>query len=84
MTKNLKIFYTNLDSLLLISDVDQETKCAPMTVYEKIYGQQSFLLCSKLIGVDGKVQKFLTCLNDFKTKFITDSLNEIFEKDLIL
>jgi len=84
MTKNLKILYTNLDSLLMISEADQEQKCAPMTVYEKIYGQQSFLLCSKLIIVDGKVAKFLQCLNDFKTKFITDSLNAVFAKDLIL
>mmetsp|Transcript_8176 Transcript_8176/g.11322 ORF Transcript_8176/g.11322 Transcript_8176/m.11322 type:complete len:101 (-) Transcript_8176:1651-1953(-) len=37
-----------------------------------------------MIVVDGKVAKFLQCLNDFKTRFITDSLNEVFSKDLIL
>ena len=30
-----------------------------MCVYEKIYGQQSFLLCSKMIIVDNKVGNFL-------------------------
>ena len=55
-----------------------------MTVYDKIYGQQSFLLCSKMIIVDGKVTKFLQCLHDFKIKFVNDSLNEVLEKDLIM
>lgn len=55
-----------------------------MTVYEKIYGQQSFLLCSKMIIVDGKVAKLLQCLHDFKIKFVQESLNEVLQKDLIL
>ena len=84
LTKNLKILYTNLDSLLMISEDDQEKKCAPMTVYEKIYGQQSFLLCSKMIIVDGKTSKFLNCLADFKKTFVEASLNEVFSKDLIM
>ena len=55
-----------------------------MTVYEKIYGQQSFLLCSKMIIVDGKTSKFLNCLADFKKTFVEASLNEVFSKDLIM
>jgi hypothetical protein len=39
LTKNLKILYSNLDSLLLIDENDVREKSAPMTVYEKIYGQ---------------------------------------------
>lgn len=54
----------------MIDEIDQEKKCAPMVVYEKIYGQQSFLLCSKMIVVDGKVANFLQCLADFKKKFV--------------
>jgi len=47
-----------------------------MVVYEKIYGQQSLLTCSKMIIVDGKVAKFLQCLGDFKKNFVQNSLNE--------
>ena len=55
MTKNLKMLYMNLDSLLLMGgsgDEDEGKKYSEMTVYDKIYGQQSFLLCSKMIIVD--------------------------------
>lgn len=66
LTKNLKILYSNLDSLLLIDQKDVKQLSAPMTVYEKIYGQQSFLLCSKMIINDSKISKYLQCLGDFK------------------
>lgn len=39
LTKNLKIQYSNLDQLLMIRESDKKKKCAPMTVYEKLYGQ---------------------------------------------
>ena len=41
MTKNLKMLYMNLDSLLLIGDTgdeDERKKYSEMTVYDKIYG----------------------------------------------
>ena len=73
MTKNLKLLYMNLDSLLLMGDsADEEEgkKYSEMTVYDKIYGQQSFLLCSKMIIVDQKVHKFLQCLGEYKFNYV--------------
>ena len=55
MTKNLRLLYMNLDSLLMMGDsgdTEEGKKYSQMTVYDKIYGQQSFLTCSKLIIVD--------------------------------
>ena len=84
LTKNLKIQYSNLDQLLMIRESDKKKKCAPMTVYEKLYGQQSFLLCSKMIIVDAKITKFLQCLAEFKINFVQSCLNQVFEKDLVM
>ena len=41
MTKNLKLLYLNLDSLLLMgdsADEEEKQKYSEMTVYDKIYG----------------------------------------------
>ena len=41
MTKNLKLLYMNLDSLLMMGDsgdTEEGKKYSPMTVYDKIYG----------------------------------------------
>jgi len=41
MTKNLKMLYMNMDSLLLMGDSSDEKeaeKYSEMTVYDKIYG----------------------------------------------
>ena len=77
----------NLDSLLMMGDsgdAEEGKKYSPMTVYDKIYGQQSFLTCSKLIIVDQKVHKFLQCLGEYKFNFVQQNLDEVFKKDLIL
>ena len=87
MTKNLKLLYLNLDSLLLIGDSNDEDeikKYSELTVYDKIYGQQSFLLCSKMIIVDQKVHKFLQCLGEYKYNYVQQNLDAVFQKDLIL
>ena len=42
MTKNLKLLYMNLDSLLMMGDSgdsEEGKKYSQMTVYDKIYGQ---------------------------------------------
>ena len=45
LTKNLKFCYVNVDSLIWDNNFERHK----MKTYDKIYGQQSFIVCSKLI-----------------------------------
>jgi len=56
LTKNLKFCYVNVDSLLW--DSSENLDKHKMIIYDKIYGQQSFIVCSKLIPIT-KNQAFL-------------------------
>jgi hypothetical protein len=49
LTKNLKMFYLNMDQYLIMKEQDKDSELSKLTVYDKIYGQQSFLACSKMI-----------------------------------
>jgi len=75
LTKNLKLLYLNIDSLLVVPDA----KTTPglnsqvgkkMTVFDKIYGQQSFIICSKLIPTTSKQNNFLLCLSEFRLTYV--------------
>lgn len=54
LTKNLKMFYLNLDQYLIMKEQDKDSELTKLTVYDKIYGQQSFLMCSKMIPLTQK------------------------------
>ena len=70
MTKNLKMLYYNLDSFVGVYKKELDKEKLPMAIYEKIYGQQSFIMCSEIIVVDSKSASFLACLKEFKLNFV--------------
>jgi hypothetical protein len=49
-----------------------------MTVYDKIYGQQSFLTCSKMIPLSQKQKLIVACLNEFRMTYVQKQLNAVF------
>jgi hypothetical protein len=55
-----------------------------MTVFDKIYGQQSFIVASKLIAVGNKIAPYLQCLSEFRMSYVQEKLNEVFKSDQIL
>lgn len=70
MTKNLKMYYLNLDQFLLFQEQDKDSDFTKMTVYDKIYGQQSFLTCSKMIPLSQKQKLVVACLNEFRLTYV--------------
>jgi hypothetical protein len=38
LTKNLKMYYLNLDQYLILKSTDKDNELTKMTVYDKIYG----------------------------------------------
>ena len=52
-----------------------------MTVFDKIYGQQSFIVASKLIAVGTKIAPYLQCLSEFRLSYVQIELNQVFKKD---
>ena len=82
ISKNLKFMYLNLDSIL----VCQRPKDFPykMTCFDKIYGQQSFIVASSINCVGSQLLPYLQCLTEFRQNYVTHMLNRVFEDDLIL
>lgn len=72
LTKNLKFCYINLDSLL--HDTPANLKNHKMVMFDKIYGQQSFLTCSKIYPFS-KSSSFIGCLTEFRTSYCQQRLN---------
>jgi hypothetical protein len=70
MTKNLKVYYLNLDQYLILRQQDADKELTKMTIYDKIYGQQSFLTCSKMIPLTQKQKLIQTCLDDFRRNYV--------------
>jgi hypothetical protein len=68
LTKNLKFLYLNLDQVILSNTVQEIP--FKMTVFDKIYGQQSFIVASKLIAVGAKIAPYLQCLSEFRMSYV--------------
>ena len=83
LTKNLKMYYLNLDQYLIMKEQDKDSELTKLTVYDKIYGQQSFLTCSKMIPLTQKQKMVLACLNEFRLTYVQKELNAVFQKDYI-
>lgn len=74
--------YINVDAILL-SETQQEVPFQ-MTVFDKIYGQQSFVVASQLVPVSSQLQPYLSCLSEFRQTYVHHLLNRIFRRDIIL
>jgi hypothetical protein len=83
LTKNLKMLYLNMDQLLLMRDSDKTADLSKMTIYDRIYGQQSFVLCSKMIATGQKQKSYLIALTEFRLSYVQNELNKVFQTDNI-
>ena len=81
LTKNLKFMYVNLDQVILANEI---TEIQSMKIFDKIYGQQSFIVTSKLVPVGNKVLPYLNCLSEFRLTYVQKELDSTFQKDEIL
>lgn len=68
LTKNLKFLYLNLDQVIIAEKIQDVP--FKMTVFDKIYGQQSFVVASKLIAVGNKIAPYLQCLSEFRMSYV--------------
>ena len=55
-----------------------------MKIFDKIYGQQSFIVASKLVPVGNKVLPYLNCLSEFGLTYVQKELDSTFQRDEIL
>lgn len=55
-----------------------------MTIFDKIYGQQSFIVASKLVPVSSQIQPYLQCLQEFRKTYVQHHLNRVFQSDTVL
>ena len=68
---------------MILKQSDKDSELTKMTVYDKIYGQQSFLTCSKMIPMSQKQKLVLACLNEFRLTYVQKELDKVFQRDFI-